>query len=72
MSRFLGLLEEVKDKLSYEWIAKLSFFSRNEVGMRSIAELTAAWLNEKKFDNKRAYFRNFFRRPASRDCVAKR
>lgn len=63
MSRFLGLLEEVKDKLSYEWIAKLSFFARNEVGMRSIAELTAAWLNEKKFDNKRAYFRNFFRRP---------
>lgn len=63
MSRFLGLLEEVKDKLSYEWIAKLSFFARNEVGMRSIAELTAAWLNEKKFDNKRAYFRNFFHRP---------
>ena len=63
MLRFLGLLEEVKDKLSYEWIAKLSFFARNEVGMRSIAELTAAWLNGKKFDNKRAYFRNFFRRP---------
>lgn len=63
MNRFLELLEEVKDELSYEWIAKLSFFARNKVGMRSIAELTAAWLNDKKFDNKRAYFRNFFHRP---------
>jgi hypothetical protein len=61
--RFLSLLDEVENKLSCEWIAKLSFFARNEVGLRSIAELTAAWLNDKKFDNKRAYFRNFFHRP---------
>ena len=64
MSRFLGLLEEVKDKLSYEWIAKLSFFARKELGMKSVSHLTAAWLNSKTFENKRAYYRNIMKIPS--------
>lgn len=31
--------------------------------MRSISEFTAAILNGQKFDNKRAFFRNYFKRP---------
>ena len=63
MNRYTELTQTVGEKLGWEFVAKASFFSRNVLGMRSISELTAAILNGQKFDNKRAYFRNFMKRP---------
>lgn len=63
MNRYTELTQKVGEKLGWEFIAKASFFSRNVLGMRSVSELTAAILNGQKFDNKRAYFRNFLKRP---------
>lgn len=63
MNRYTELTQKVGEKLGWEFVAKASFFSRNVLGMRSISELTAAILNHYQFDNKRAYFRNFLKRP---------
>ena len=63
VNRYYELTQEMGDKLGWEFVARASYFARNELGMRSVSELTAAILNNKKFDNKRAYFRNYFRRP---------
>ena len=63
MKRYLALTDAVAQELGYEFVAKASFFARNELGMRSIAQLTAAYLNDKTFADKRAYFRNFCHRP---------
>lgn len=63
MERYLELTADVADELGNEFIAKASMFARNELGMRSIAQLTAAYLNNKQFADKRSYFRNFCHRP---------
>ena len=63
INRYTELTQKVGEKLGWEFIAKASFFSRNVLGMRSVSELTAAILNRYQFDNKRAYFRNFLKRP---------
>lgn len=63
MNRYTELTQKVGEKLGWEFVAKASFFSRNVLGMRSVSELTAAILNRYQFDNKRAYFRNFLKRP---------
>ena len=62
--RFLTLLDEVSNQLPLEWIAKLSLFARKELGMKSITHLTAAWLNDKNFENKRSYYRNIMNIPS--------
>lgn len=63
MERFLDLTTEVGNKLGNEFLAKTSVFARNELGMRSASQLIASYLNDEKFDNKRAYYRNFCHRP---------
>ena len=63
MNRYTELTQKVGEKFGWEFVAKASFFSRNVLGMRSVSELTAAILNNYQFDNKRAYFRNFLKRP---------
>lgn len=63
MERFLDLTTEVGNQLGNEFLAKTSVFARNELGMRSASQLIASYLNDKKFDNKRAYYRNFCHRP---------
>lgn len=63
MNRYTELTQKVGEKLGWEFVAKASFFSRNVLGTRSVSELTAAILNDQKFDNKRVYFRNFLKRP---------
>lgn len=63
MNRYMDLTREVAEKYGWEFVAKAAFFSRNELGMRSVSELTAAILNGQKFDNKRTFFRNYFNRP---------
>lgn len=63
MNRFLDLTTEVGKQLGNEFLAKTSVFARNELGMRSASQLIASYLNNEKFDNKRAYYRNFCHRP---------
>lgn len=63
MERFLDLTTEVGNQLGNEFLAKTSVFARNELGMRSASQLIASYLNDEKFDNKRAYYRNFCHRP---------
>ena len=64
INRFIDLLDKVSKQVSLEWIAKLSFFARKELGMKSVSHLTAAWLNSKTFENKRAYYRNIMKIPS--------
>ena len=64
INRFIDLLNKVSKQVSLEWIAKLSFFARKELGMKSVSHLTAAWLNSKTFENKRAYYRNIMKIPS--------
>lgn len=63
MERFLDLTTEIGNQLGNEFLAKTSVFARNELGMRSASQLIASYLNDKKFDNKRAYYHNFCHRP---------
>lgn len=64
INRFIDLLDKVSKQVSLEWIAKLSFFARKELGMKSVSHLTAAWLNSKAFENKRTYYRNIMKIPS--------
>ena len=61
--RFLELTEQVANKYGYEFVAKCAIFARQELGLRSVAQLTAAWLNNKQFEGKRRFFSDFPHRP---------
>lgn len=61
--RFLKLTGDMANAYGYEFVAKAAVFARNELGMRSISQLVAAWLNNKTFKNKRAFYRAFMHRP---------
>lgn len=61
--RFEELTQIMADTYGYEFVAKAAVFARNELGMRSISQFVAAWLNDKSFENKRAFYRNFMHRP---------
>lgn len=61
--RFVELTNKMADAYGYEFVAKAAVFARNELGMRSISQLVAAWLNNKTFDNKRQFYRAFMHRP---------
>lgn len=63
MNRFNDLTADVAEKYGNEFVAKMSVFARQELGMRTITHLVASYLNNKAFDNKRTYFRNIFKRP---------
>lgn len=61
--RFEELTQAMADTYGYEFVAKAAVFARNELGMRSISQFVASWLNDKSFEDKRAFYRNFMRRP---------
>lgn len=61
--RFIDLTNIMAETYGYEFVAKAAIFARNELGMRSISQLVAAWLNAQSFDNKRAFYRTFMHRP---------
>lgn len=63
MNRFIELTNNVADKYGYLFVGKAAIFVRNELGMRSISQLTAAWLNDKSFQNKRDFYKGFMHRP---------
>lgn len=61
--RFEELTQIIANTYGYEFVAKAAVFARNELGMRSISQFVASWLNNKTFKNKRAFYRNFMHRP---------
>jgi hypothetical protein len=61
--RFVELTNKMADTYGYEFVAKAAVFARNELGMRSISQFIAAWLNNKTFDYKRQFYRAFMHRP---------
>ena len=61
--RFEKLTQVMADTYGYEFVAKAAVFARNELGMRSISQFVASWLNDKSFEDKRAFYRNFMHRP---------
>ena len=61
--RFIELTGKMADAYGYEFVAKAAVFARNELGMRSISQLVAAWLNNKTLDRKRQFYRAFMHRP---------
>lgn len=61
--RFIELTNKMAEAYGYEFVAKAAVFARNELGMRSISQLVAAWLNNKTFYNKRIFYRAFMHRP---------
>lgn len=63
MNRYLDLTKRMIEKYGPVFAAKAACFARNELGIRSISEYTAAILNDYKFDTKRDFYRHYFRRP---------
>ena len=61
--RYVELTREMIEKRGANFVAKAAHFARNELGMRSISELTAAILNSYQFEGKRDFYRKYFRRP---------
>lgn len=61
--RYYNLTKLIAEKYGWEFIAKAAVFTRKGLGMRSISNLTAAILNEQKFENKRTFFHNIMKRP---------
>lgn len=61
--RYINLTNDIIDTYGAEFAAKAAVFARNELGMRSIAHLTAAMLNSEQFANKRAFFKRICHRP---------
>ena len=61
--QFIKLTEKMYDKYGAVFVAKCAVFARNELGMRSISQLVAAWLNDKSFETKRDFYRAFMHRP---------
>lgn len=63
IERYVRLTKEIIARRSPEFAAKAAVFSRNVLGMRSVSTLTAAILNKYNWDGKKAFYREFFRRP---------
>lgn len=61
--RYIDLTRKMVDKYGCDFVAKAAHFSRNELGLRSISELTAAILNGYQFEGKRDFYKHYFRRP---------
>lgn len=63
LARYVDLTKKMIDKYGPEFVARATFFARNELGMRSISHVTAAILNGYSFDRKRNFYANLMARP---------
>ena len=61
--RYVELTNAMIAKHGADFVGKAAVFARNELGMRSISELTAAMLNQHKFEGKRNFYKKYFHRP---------
>lgn len=59
MNDFVSLTEQMIAEKGAEFVACAADFARNELGMRSVAQLTAAILNKYQFKNKRKFYARF-------------
>lgn len=62
-SRFVDLTKVIVEKYGPSFVANAAVFTRNELGLRTISELLAAYLNSYSFEDKRRFYRSYFRRP---------
>lgn len=62
MERFFQKTAEMVDMYGYSFISYATMFTRNYIGNRSASQLMAAFLNDKQFDNKRKFFKDFCHR----------
>lgn len=63
MERYINLTEQMFDKHGAKFVARAAVFARNELGIRSISQLTAALLNDKTFEGKRNFYKTYMHRP---------
>ena len=49
MERYIALTKQMLAKYGPGFVARASYFARNELGIRSISQLTAAMLNSQNF-----------------------
>lgn len=63
MERYINLTEQMFDKHGAKFVARAAVFARNELGTRSISQLTAALLNDKAFEGKRNFYKTYMHRP---------
>lgn len=62
-TRFIELTNLVIDKYGAEFAGKCAMFARNQLGMKSVAQLVAAILNGQSFERKRDFYKSFCHRP---------
>lgn len=63
MERYIELTRAMIEKYGPVFVARAAEFSRNQLGMRSISQLTAALVNSCQFEGKRDFYRNYMHRP---------
>lgn len=63
MNRYIQLTQKMLEKYGAKFVGRAAYFARNELGMRSISQLTAAMLNPVQFEGKRDFFKNYMKRP---------
>lgn len=63
MDRYFDLTKRMIERHGPVFAAKAACFARQELGMRSISEFTAAMLNDYQFETKRDFYKHYFRRP---------
>lgn len=63
MNRYIQLTQKMLEKYGAKFVGRAAYFARNELGMRSISQLTAAMLNPIQFEGKRDFFKNYMKRP---------
>lgn len=63
MVRYIELTKQMLEKYGPKFVGRAAYFARNELGMRSISQLTAAMLNSVRFEGKRDFFKNYMKRP---------
>lgn len=63
MERYIELTKQMLAKYGPVFVARAAHFARNELGMRSISQLTAAMLNSEQFENKRGFYASYMKRP---------
>lgn len=63
MNRYIQLTQKMLEKYGAKFVGRAAYFARNELGIRSISQLTAAMLNPVQFEGKRDFFKNYMKRP---------
>lgn len=61
-NRYIDMTDKMIEEYGPKFVSKTALFARNELGMRSISQLTAAMLNNCQFDGKADFYSKFFHR----------